>query len=87
MAATTVLRILDEATGKEVMRCTGPAPDGSCPRVEIGDILPCSGHALAQASAGDDAPTYDVPGQATLCPLTVAAALAVPPDTYLIPEE
>jgi hypothetical protein len=85
MATTNVLRILDKATGKEVMRCIGPAPDGSCPRVEIGDIIPCSGHALVEAS-WDDAYTYEVSGQATLCPLTVAAALAVPPDTYLTPE-
>ena len=74
--------ILDEVSGVEVQRCTGPAADGSCPRVAIGDIIPCSGHALVPAGAHTTHP-YAVSGQATLCPLTVAQALAVTPDTFL----
>jgi hypothetical protein len=63
--------ILDEVSGVEVQRCTGPAADGSRPRVAIGDIIPCSGHALVPAGAHTTHP-YAVSGQATLCPLTVA---------------
>ena len=75
----TTLRILDEFTGSEVQRCSGPAPDGSCPRVAIGDLLPCAGRALEpEGSAGQ---AYAVPAQATLCPVTVAAALAVSSDS------
>ncbi|MBV8529434.1 MAG: hypothetical protein JOZ75_14080 [Candidatus Dormibacteraeota bacterium] len=79
MNATT-LRIIDEATGAQVQQCTGPLPDGSCPRVAIGDILPCAGHGLAPAASGAGAQPYAVPGQATLCPVTLAAALAVASD-------
>ena len=80
------LLILDEASGEQVQRCYGPAPDGSCPRVNIGDILPCAGHALrpADAVAGR---RYSVSAQATLCPVTIAAALAVTPDTLLTLDE
>ncbi|MBV8194360.1 MAG: hypothetical protein JOY80_02410 [Candidatus Dormibacteraeota bacterium] len=75
----TTLRILDEVTGSEVQRCTGPASDGSCPRVAIGDLLPCAGHALMpERSTGQP---YAVSGQATLCPVTLAAALAVDSDS------
>lgn len=77
------LRILDEATGAEVQRCAGPLPDGSCPRVAIGDILPCAGHALIpERAAGGQA--YAVPGTATLCPVTLAAALTIASDSPLL---
>jgi hypothetical protein len=82
----TTLRMLDEATGDEVQRCTGPLPDGSCPRVEIGDILPCAGYALVpEAAAGTQA--YAVSGRATLCPVTLAAAIAIPSDQPFIPDD
>ncbi len=81
------LLILDEATGEEVQRCTGPASDGSCPRVTIGDILPCSGHLLMPVNASRGRQPYAVSGQATLCPVTVAFALAVTPDVLLTPDE
>jgi hypothetical protein len=77
------LLILDEASGDEVQRCSGPAGDGSCPRVNIGDILPCAGHALRPADAGAGQRRYSVSAQATLCPVTIAAALAVIRDTRL----
>lgn len=80
---STTLRILDEETGGEVQRCTGPLPDGSCPRVAIGDILPCAGHALIPAAAAGGQP-YAVSGQATLCPVTLAAAIAVASDSPLL---
>ncbi len=87
VASAGVLLILDDMTGAEIQRCAGPSPDGSCTRVAIGDILPCAGHALMPARAAVGAQPYGVSGQATLCPVTVAAALAIPPDTMLILDE
>jgi len=82
--ATTLL-ILDEATGAEMQRCIGPAADGSCPKCSIGDVLPCAGYRLRPDGVADQA-TYEVPGHATLCPVTLAAALAVATDTPLLPQ-
>jgi hypothetical protein len=81
---TMTLFILDEATRREVQRCTGPAADGSCPRVAIGDVLPCAGHALMPAGSGASAQPYAVSGQAMLCPVTLAAALALTSDSVLM---
>ena len=83
MSEENVLSIVDEATGREIERCAGPAADGSCPRVTIGDILPCSGHVLIPLAPADGVFPYAVSGHATLCPVTVAAALAVTPDNLL----
>lgn len=83
MSEENVLSIVDEATGREIERCAGPAADGSCPRVTIGDVLPCSGHVLIPMTPGEAAFPYAVSGHATLCPVTVAAALAVTPDNLL----
>lgn len=76
---TQSLRILDQS-GEEVRRCTGPLADGSCPRVTWGEILPCAGLALAPAGFARGSRVYAVSGQATLCPVTLAAALAVVSD-------
>lgn len=81
---TMTLIILDEATGREVQRCAGPAADGSCPQVAIGDLLPCAGHALVPNGSSAGAQPYAVSGQATLCPVTLAAALAVTSDAVLM---
>ena len=75
------LRILDVDSGEEVQRCAGPAADGSCPRIAIGDLLPCAGHALAPETTAPGSQPYPVAGTATLCPVTLAAALAVASDT------
>lgn len=77
------LVMIDKATGRELERCSGPAADGSCPRVTRGEILPCAGHALELI--GPDGPTvpYDVSEQATICPVTLAAATAIPTDSPL----
>ncbi len=83
MSGENVLRIVDETTGQEIERCAGPSADGSCPRVTIGDVLPCAGHVLVPAAVGDQAVPYAVSGEATLCPVTVAVALAVTPDNLL----
>ena len=75
------LRILDVDSGEEVQRCRGPAADGSCPRVVMGAILPCAGHALASETSAPGSQPYAVAGTATLCPVTLAAALAVASDS------
>ena len=80
----TTFLILDESSGSEVQRCTGPAADGSCPRVKVGELLPCSGHALVPAESTGQ--PYAVPGQATLCPVTLAAALAISSDSLFTPD-
>jgi len=79
---TVVLRT-DPATHRVVQRCPGPSPDGACPFVGIGDVVPCAGDTLVLTRA-PEAPPYTVPSQMTLCPCTVAAALAVPADWDLL---
>ncbi len=81
------LLIIDEKSGVEIQRCSGPARDGSCPRVAIGDILPCACHGLRPAQTATGEQMYAVSGQATLCPVTLAAALAVTPDNLLTLDE
>lgn len=71
------IRILED--GKELERCTGPAPDGSCPRVVAGDLLPCAGHAIVAGDGGPRQP-YAVAGRATMCPITLASMIAVESD-------
>lgn len=50
----------------------------------IGDVLPCAGHALMPAGSGASAQPYAVSGQAMLCPVTLAAALALTSDSVLM---
>jgi len=73
----------DPTTGAEVARCAGPRPDGACPRVAVGAVLPCAGCLLVPAGAELSA-AYPVAGQMTLCPVTLALAMAVSPDTVLL---
>lgn len=75
--------LLDPATRREVGRCAGPAPDGSCPAVSIGEVIPCAGRAVVPAHA-TGTPPYTASRQMTLCPCTLAAALAVPSDSELL---
>ena len=65
--------ILDRQAGQVVDRCEGPAPDGSCPRVRIGDVVACAQCLLVSADGGGT--PYLVPGTATLCPVTLAESL------------
>ena len=74
--------ILAPGTHGVVGSCRGPSADGACPRVAIGEMIPCAGYALALSGARDARP-YEVP-RMTLCPLTVAQALAVQSDWTLI---
>lgn len=73
----------DPVTGDVVSRCNGPRADGACPRVAVGEVLPCAGCILAPANAGSAA-GYPVSTQMTLCPVTLALAVAVTPDTVLL---
>lgn len=75
----TDIAILDSSTQRLVGRCHGAAPDGSCPRVAIGQVIACAGCTVAPAGAPRQM-AYAVGSQMTLCPQTLAAALAVPAD-------
>jgi hypothetical protein len=73
----------DPYTGDEVARCIGPDADGRCPRVEVGEVLPCAGCLLLPRGAALSA-GYPVDVHMTLCPVTLALAMAVTPDTPLL---
>ena len=73
------MRILDLESHRVVGNCAGPSADGACPRVAVGGVIPCAGFAIIPAGASDDR-AYTVSPQMTLCPRTVADALAVPSD-------
>ena len=73
------IRILDLVSHRVVGNCAGPSADGACPRVAVGGVIPCAGFAIVPAEASEDH-TYTVSRQMTLCPRTVADALAVPSD-------
>ena len=74
------IRARDAATGGYRTYCVGPLPDGSCPRVRIGEVVDCAGLTITPAWSARPEP-YRVQGTLTLCPLTLARALAVPIDT------
>lgn len=79
MAEDFEIVILDEKDGSVIGRCTGPAADGSCPRVAVGELVPCAGTELVSPGAGAMHP-YDVPASMTVCPVTLANMLAVTSD-------
>ena len=79
MSDDLVIAILDEEDGSVIGRCTGPAADGSCPRVAVGELVPCAGAELLTAGGIDGKP-YDVASSMTLCPVTLASMLAVSSD-------
>lgn len=79
MAEEIEIVILDEEDGSVIGRCTGPAPDGSCPRVAVGELVPCAGAELVAGGVTGGHP-YDVPSSMTVCPVTLANMLAVSSD-------
>jgi hypothetical protein len=83
MGADMDIRILQDES--ELARCLGPAPDGSCPRVAVGDLIPCAGHAVIAGRAAHPHP-YAVSGRATLCPITLATILTVESDAAFYEE-
>lgn len=87
MATLTIRKLdlvmRDPDTGDEVDRCAGPKADGSCPRVAVGEVLPCAGCILEPRGADLDE-GYPVTAHMTMCPVTLALAMAVTPDTVLL---
>lgn len=80
--AANRIGFMDGTDHCEVAHCYGPATDGSCPRCELGDVVPCAGYDLHRtASEGTD--TYTVGPQMTICPVTLAGA--VNSDSTLLP--
>lgn len=77
------LLILNPGTHGVIASCVGPSADGACPRVAIGEMVPCAGYELAPAGARN-VRLYEVSPRMTMCPLTVAQALAVESDSSLI---
>jgi len=77
MVAEMDIRVLQD--GDEVARCTGPSADGSCPRVAIGDLVPCASHEVVPGRATQSRPCA-VSGQSTICPVTLAAMITVKSD-------
>jgi hypothetical protein len=75
--------ILDGASHRRVGACIGPDPEGACPRVRVGAVLPCAGADLVPGWLPGASP-YSVSKQMTICPLTLAEALAVPSDSALV---
>lgn len=75
--------IRDTETHGRVGACAGPQVDGSCPLVAVGDVIPCAGSEVVPAGMIDAEP-YQVSPHMTLCPRTLAEALAVPSDAALL---
>ncbi len=71
--------VIRDMTGRLVGRCDGPAPRGACPRVAMGDVVPCAGDSLAPDGPGRRLPYAVAPGE-TMCPITSALVLAGSPD-------
>lgn len=71
--------VIRDMTGRLVGRCAGPAPRGACPRVDIGDVVPCAGDTLAPGGPGCWLP-YAVASGETTCPITSALVMAGSPD-------
>jgi hypothetical protein len=71
--------VIRDMTGRLVARCDGPAHRGACPRVDIGDVVPCAGDTLAPGGPGRYVPFAVAPGE-TMCPITSALVMAGSPD-------
>jgi hypothetical protein len=63
----------DPKTGSVAWHCPGPDARGACPRVAIGEEMPCIGKTLVVLGATED--PYVVAPHMTLCPVTLALAL------------
>lgn len=71
--------VIKNRAGEIVGECAGPDPRGACPRAHLGDVIPCAGCLLTPDGHGAWLP-YAVPAGETMCPLTMALALAASPD-------
>ncbi|HZS15282.1 MAG TPA: hypothetical protein VFC09_11850 [Candidatus Dormibacteraeota bacterium] len=72
--------VIRDAWGVAMAHCSGPAPSGACPRVGVGETVPCAGHTIVPDRPGAWLP-YKVPDSEVSCPVTAALALAGSPDT------
>jgi len=72
--------VIRDSWGRTMAHCTGPAPDGRCPRVEIGETVPCAGCTIAPDGAAP-AVRYTVGADEVSCPVIIGMALAGTPDT------
>lgn len=72
--------VIRAAEGDVLGECAGPDPRGVCPLVTPGHVVPCAGHTLTPNGHGSWFP-YAVAGDETVCPVTLALALAASPDT------
>ena len=71
--------VIKDAAGEVTGACDGPDACGRCPHVAVGDVVPCAGQTVTPDGPGAWLP-YAVPGAATVCPVTMALALAASPD-------
>lgn len=84
MATPTLTLVASDPTTHAVAwNCQGPDERGACPRVAIGEMVPCIGLWLANPDALSN--PYTVPKGMTLCPVTLTHALAVASDSSLLP--
>jgi hypothetical protein len=72
--------VIRDAWGAAKAHCSGPTPAGACPRVGVGETVPCAGSTIAPDRPGAWLP-YKVPDAEVTCPVTTALALAGSPDT------
>lgn len=71
--------VIRDAWGRDMAHCTGPASDGRCPRVEIGETVPCAGSTIAPDGAVRSV-RYTVRVDEVTCPVTIGLAQAGSPD-------
>ena len=77
--AEPVTLIVDKDSERVVERCGGPEPDGSCPYVAPGDVLPCAGMQLFVLVGEDiEGDCIEVAHTAVSCPLSEPGRLALP---------
>jgi len=60
---------IEDADGRVVSHCTGPAPDGSCPIAGAGNAVPCAGRVVRPAGVGRAGWEMRVSPVARECPM------------------
>ncbi len=72
--------VIRDSWGAAMAHCSGPTPDGRCPRAAFGAVVPSAGRSVAVDTAGRTV-AYAGPEQEVSCPVTVALAMATSPDS------
>ena len=70
--------IREPVSGEILAHCNGPARDGACAAVDVGAEVACAGQALL--ASGVEATPFPVPVGTTVCPVSLALALAGSPE-------